>query len=107
MTRPFDARAFHFSLAGDTPPPALPPHLRALWHDARGEWGRAHDLVEDGATRPACRVHAYLHRREGDEANAAYWYRRAGESPCREPLDRERDTLIRRYLADLEALPGI
>ncbi|MBB2189869.1 hypothetical protein HLH34_07795 [Gluconacetobacter azotocaptans] len=104
MTRRFDARAFHLSLADAVPPPALPPHLRALWHDARGEWGHAHGLVEDGATRPACRVHAYLHRREGDDANAAYWYRRAGESPCREPLDRERDALIRLYL---EALPGI
>jgi hypothetical protein len=23
-------------------------------------------------------VHAYLHRKEGDSGNAAYWYRRAG-----------------------------
>jgi hypothetical protein len=23
-------------------------------------------------------VHAYLHRKEGDASNAAYWYRRAG-----------------------------
>jgi hypothetical protein len=32
-------------------------------------------------------VHAYLHRKEGDEGNAAYWYNRAGEPVCREPLD--------------------
>ncbi|MBB2200318.1 hypothetical protein [Gluconacetobacter tumulisoli] len=101
MTRQLDARTFHLSLDGDAPPPALPPHLRALWHDARGDWHGAHDLVEDGATRPACRVHAYLHRREGDDANAAYWYRRAGVAPCRDPLERERDDLIRTYLADL------
>jgi hypothetical protein len=32
----------------------------------------------DGAT--AARIHAYLHRKEGDEWNSRYWYRRAGTS---------------------------
>ena len=31
-------------------------------------------------------VHAYLHRREGDLANASYWYRQAGHSAPRIPL---------------------
>jgi hypothetical protein len=30
-----------------------------------------------------------LHRKEGDQSNAAYWYRRAGKLVCREPLDEE------------------
>jgi hypothetical protein len=34
-------------------------------------------------------VHAYLHRKEGDQGNAAHWYRRAGKRLCREPLDAE------------------
>jgi predicted transcriptional regulator len=34
-------------------------------------------------------VHAYLHRKEGDQDNAAYWYSRAGKPVCREPLDAE------------------
>jgi hypothetical protein len=34
-------------------------------------------------------VHAYLHRKEGDQDNAAYWYRRAGRPVCRETLDVE------------------
>jgi hypothetical protein len=34
-------------------------------------------------------VHAYLPRKEGDQGNAAYWYRRAGKPACREPLDAE------------------
>ena len=25
-------------------------------------------------------MHAYLHRKEGDVGNAAYWYRRAGRA---------------------------
>ena len=42
-------------------------------------------------------VHAYLHRKEGDQGNAAYWYRRAGKPVCREPLDEE-------WLGTVEAL---
>jgi len=34
-------------------------------------------------------VHAHLHRKEGDQGNAAYWYSRAGKPVCREPLDEE------------------
>lgn len=34
-------------------------------------------------------VHAYLHRKEGDHSNAAYWYRRAGQTVCGQPLDAE------------------
>jgi hypothetical protein len=34
-------------------------------------------------------VHAYLHRKEGDEGNAAYWYGRAGKPACCQPLDTE------------------
>jgi len=39
----------------------------------------------------------YLHRKEGDQKNAAYWYRRAGKPVCREPLDAE----WRRIVSDL------
>jgi hypothetical protein len=34
-------------------------------------------------------VHAYLHRKEGDAGNAAYWYRRARKVVCRSSLDEE------------------
>jgi hypothetical protein len=32
---------------------------------------------------------AYLHRKEGDQSNAAYWYSRAGKPVCRESLEAE------------------
>jgi hypothetical protein len=57
----------------------LPPLLHALWHDAQGDWASAHALAQDVDTADGARVHAYLHRKEGDTFNANYWYRRAGQ----------------------------
>ena len=52
--------------------------LLALWWDAKGDWERAHEIAQDVSGADGAWVHAYLHRREGDLGNAAYWYRRAG-----------------------------
>jgi hypothetical protein len=49
-----------------------------MWHDAHGDWDQAHRLAQDDNTADGAWVHAYLHRREGDEDNARYWYQRAG-----------------------------
>ncbi len=57
----------------------MSPLLRALWWDAKGNWHRAHEIAQDVETPQGAWVHAYLHRREGDAGNAAYWYRRAGK----------------------------
>jgi hypothetical protein len=43
-------------------------------------------------------VHAYLHRKEGDPGNAAYWYRRAEKPVCREPLDGEWISIVKDLL---------
>lgn len=43
-------------------------------------WRRAHELAQSHEGVAAYdRLHALLHRIEGDAPNAAYWYRRAGE----------------------------
>uniref|UniRef100_A0A7V4XT21 Uncharacterized protein n=1 Tax=Acidobacterium capsulatum TaxID=33075 RepID=A0A7V4XT21_9BACT len=74
------------SLSQSAPPPGLAPLLEALWWEAKGDWHRAHEIAQAIDSRDAARVHAYLHRREGDPGNAAYWYRRAGLSPnCATP----------------------
>lgn len=65
---------FQASLAGEAPPADLSACLTALWHEARGDWDRAHGIVQEIDTVEASWVHAYLHRREGDESNARYWY---------------------------------
>lgn len=75
------------------------PLVRALWHDRRGDWDRAHSLAQDVHTPDGSRVHAYLHRREGDLGNAGYWYRRAGVPEVTVPLDEEWTSLARELLA--------
>ena len=81
----------HSTATGE--PPALAPALVALWWEARGDWERAHALVMDEAGADCAWVHAYLHRREGDPANAGYWYREARKPPQSGPLEAEWDTI--------------
>lgn len=50
---------------------------KALYYDQQGDWQKAHDLVDQLSDRQSAHVHAYLHRKEGDEWNARYWYNRA------------------------------
>lgn len=70
-------------------PPSVAPALRALWHDARGDWDAAHRVAQDIDDAAGAWVHAYLHRKEGDASNAGYWYRRAGQTPASDSLDAE------------------
>src|SRR5215510_10619022 len=73
-----------------TPLPAAAPTLvRALWHDATGDWEGAHRLAQDEQGEDGAWVHAYLHRKEGDHANAGYWYRRAGRPHASGSLEAE------------------
>jgi hypothetical protein len=80
---------FRDSLSRSAPPDGLGSLLRALWHDAKGDWGLAHEIVQREEGRDAAWVHAYLHRKEGDVSNAGYWYRRAGKPVCKTPLEAE------------------
>jgi len=79
--------------------PGLPPLLQALWHDARGEWDQAHRLAQEIETRDGAWVHAYLHRKEGDFQNAAYWYQQAGEPVASDSLESEWQRIATALLA--------
>jgi hypothetical protein len=65
-----------FATEADVPP--KPPHLRAMWHDAKGNWNAAHEMVQQLSDPLAHHIHAYLHRKEGDVSNSKYWYSRSG-----------------------------
>jgi hypothetical protein len=84
-----DLPAFRASLAEASPPESLTPALEALWLDAHGDWNGAHRAAQADEGGAGDWVHAYLHRKEGDNANAAYWYRRACKSVCRDSLEEE------------------
>lgn len=75
-------------------PEGVTNELLALWQDAQGDWAGAHATVQDLETPAAAWVHAYLHRREGDQSNARYWYARASKPTCRLSLDEEWDEIV-------------
>ena len=80
---------FRQSLNGTAPPVGLTKALAGLWWDAKRDWKRAHDCAQQDESVDGSWVHAYLHRKEGDQNNAAYWYSRAAKPVSGEPLDEE------------------
>ena len=91
---------FSASLASAVPPDELTPALTALWWDGKGEWARAHDLINDLETPDSMAVHAYLHRKEGEQRNADYWYRKAGSQHRRATLKAEWQALVEALLSE-------
>lgn len=90
---------FKRTIADKHPPAALTPPLRALWHDAKGDWDSAHTVAQDIDDETGAWIHAYLHRKEGDLANAGYWYRRARKPECRDSLEAEWEQIATALLA--------
>ncbi len=84
--------------ASGPPPPGLAPALVALWFDRAGRWDDAHRVAQAVETTDGAWVHAYLHRKEGDHANAAYWYRRAGRPVSTASLDDEGTAIVETLL---------
>jgi hypothetical protein len=72
--------------------------LKALWQDYKGNWERAHELAQKNEGQPDYdRIHAYLHRKEGDKFNAGWWYKRIGLSYPTISLDEEWADLVEQY----------
>jgi hypothetical protein len=84
--------------AGEALPPLSNP-LQALAEDARGDWEAAHATAQAGEDAASAWVHAYLHRKEGDLANAGYWYHRAGRVKPAATLEAEWLAIARHLLA--------
>jgi hypothetical protein len=75
-----------------------------LWWAGKGDWQRAHKIVMDDESKEAAWVHAYLHRAEGDLANARYWYRQAGQESCEGALEAEWADLVKDFLSRRSSL---
>jgi hypothetical protein len=79
-------------------PPEVAPLLKAMWYDAKGDWESAHNIAQDVHTHGGSWVHAYLHRKEGDQGNAAYWYHRASKPVNRKSLEEEWEEIVSAFL---------
>jgi hypothetical protein len=90
---------FRDSLHKDVPPAQMDLALGGLWWDAKGDWTRAHESAQQDEGQAGSWVHAYLHRKEGDSSNAAYWYSRAGRRPSSATLEEEWAEIVSVLLA--------
>lgn len=85
--------ALKASLSRAEPESTLSAPLAALWWAAKGDWDRAHKIVQDESSEDAAWVHAYLHRVEGDLPNARYWYAQAHHKSGSGELQSEWDAI--------------
>jgi len=73
-------------------------YLEGLWYDKKGDWSKAHMIIDGLPGEDAAWVHAYLHRKEGDNWNANYWYKRSNRVMPDLTLDQEWEELVRYFL---------
>jgi hypothetical protein len=91
---------FMASLQAGEPPAGVGHALTAMWYDANDNWESAHTEAQAQEDETGAWVHAYLHRVEGDPANAAYWYRRANRPVCNDSLQEEWDSIVAELVDD-------
>lgn len=79
-------------------PPELSDYLQALWFEKKNDWNKAHAIAQDIHNPEGSWIHAHLHRVEGDEGNASYWYSKANRNKPDIPLDEEWNRLVEYFL---------
>ncbi|GHA72000.1 hypothetical protein [Pontibacter akesuensis] len=92
-------QSFKESLQASSPPAGASVYLQALWYAAKGDWNKAHVLIQDLPDQNAAWIHAYLHREEGDTWNADYWYRKAGRKRAEVTLQEEWENIAAALIA--------
>lgn len=88
---------FKSSLGGSLPQ-TLSSALQAMWFDGRGDWNRAHEIAQEIHNKDGAWIHAYLHRKEGDEGNASYWYHQAKRNMPAYALQQEWEEITEFFL---------
>ncbi|MCI0920778.1 hypothetical protein [Sphingobacterium rhinopitheci] len=89
---------FQATLSNHAPPAGISIPLEALWWEAKGNWEKAHQLVDHLEDYDSAHIHGYLHRVEGDLWNAQYWYNRAKQVVFKGTLKEEWHYLVDKYL---------
>ena len=92
---------FEQSLNQELPSSDLTPLLKSLWYAGKKDWTNSHNIVEQINSLESSWIHAYLHRWEGDEWNANYWYSKAKRNMPTISLDEEWKHIVR-FLLDNE-----
>ena len=68
-------------------------HRKTLDLAREGHWQEAHERVQPHYDSLSCQIHAYLHRVEGDDWNADYWYGKAGVQRPHNSVEEELERL--------------
>lgn len=89
---------FKKTLSSAVPPSGISNVLIALWYAGKEDWETSHNIAQDIHSKEGSWVHAYLHRKEGDEGNASYWYARAGRKFPSVGLEEEWEAICRELL---------
>lgn len=89
---------FISSLNEPEPPENLNQLLQVLWYDAQGDWESAHKIAQVIQTKEGSHLHAYLHRKEGDQTNARFWYKQAQKKSFEGTIETEWETLVKEYI---------
>lgn len=98
MDLPQDYDRFLTTLHQESAPQHWHKPLQAMWYDAKGDWHNAHELAQDVRSEEGSWVHAYLHRKEGDDYNARYWYTRANRTFPSQSLEQEHREIVDYFL---------
>jgi hypothetical protein len=85
-------------------PETLPKALQAMWYDKKGDWSKAHEIVQDARDIDSAWVHAYLHRKEGDLNNARFWYERSGQLEFVGELNQEWEQITSIFLKKVNVM---
>ena len=96
-------KQFDESLAHEAPPEGLSLELTALWWLKNSNWQQAHDLIDPAPGPDSAWVHALLHRMEGDQSNANYWYARAGRERPGVTIGQELEVMLEVFLKQNDA----
>ncbi len=89
---------FIHSLEQEAPPAEISSLLKALWYDKKGNWDIAHQIAQGIHSNSGSWIHAYLHRVEGDQWNANYWYSKAHKNMPKLSLEDEWEYLVKHFL---------
>ena len=90
---------FKDSLNNKVPPQGVSEIAEALWYDAKGNWEAAHNIAQSQeGVHDYDLLHAYLHRKEGDDWNAKYWYNRTTSIMPIISLEMEWEVLVTHFL---------